>query len=36
MLHTLWAKGAQMNVMLAPPSKTCDQSGKSKALITKN
>lgn len=25
-----------MNVMLAPPSKTCDQSSNSKALITKN
>ena len=36
MLHMLWAKGTQMNVMLAPPSKTCDQSSKSKALITKN
>ena len=36
MLHMLWAKGTQMNVMLAPPSKMCEQSSKSKALITKN
>lgn len=29
-------KGTQMSVMLAPPSRACDQSSNSKALITKN